>query len=84
MINQQMQSTGPRYSNVLCTFGHQCVLPCASQSAVDLTDQLHVIKKGVKSIKIGETDHVGGAASCSLGEQKQKNASEKQYILDFW
>lgn len=54
------------------TFSHQCVLPCAGHCAVDLSDQLHVVQKGIEGVKIGEADHVRGAATCSLVEKEHR------------
>lgn len=53
------------------TFGHERVLPRAGQCAVDLTQQLHVVQEGVEGVEVRETDHVRGAATCSLAEQRQ-------------
>lgn len=58
------------------TFGHQRVLPRAGHGAVDLSDQLHVVQKGVEGVKVGEADHVGGAASCSLAKDKKDRTSD--------
>ena len=51
------------------TFGNQCVLACSSQRAIDLADQLHVVKQGVEGVEVGEADHV---TPCSLGEETQR------------
>lgn len=48
------------------TFGHERVLPRAGQCAVDLAQQLHVVQEGVEGVEVRETDHVRGAATCSL------------------
>ena len=52
------------------TFGHERVLSRASQRAVDLTNHLHVVQKGVEGIEVRETDQVGSAAPCSLVEER--------------
>lgn len=54
-----------------CTFGDESVLSRASQCAVDLTDQLHVVQEGVESVEVREADQVRSAATCSLAEDKQ-------------
>lgn len=48
------------------TFCNKRVFVCASNGAVNLADQLHVVQEGVEGIEVGEAHHVGGAASCSL------------------
>lgn len=48
------------------TFGDQGVFVSASEGAVDLADQLHVVEESVEGIEVGEAHHVGDAASCSL------------------
>lgn len=54
-----------------CTFGDESVFARASEGAVDLADQLHVVEEGIEGIEVGEAHHVGGAASCSLrGDSK--------------
>jgi len=45
----------------------------ASEGAVNLADQLHVVEEGVEGIEVGEAHHVGGVASCSL-EKDTKSA----------
>lgn len=62
----------PCKRNNLCTFGHERVLPRACQCAVDLTDQLHVVQEGVEGVEVREADHVRGAATCSLVEERQR------------
>lgn len=56
------------------TFGDQCVPVGAGQSAIDLTDQLHVVEEGIEGVEVGEAHHVRRAASCCLknrGKQSQ-------------
>ena len=52
------------------TFGHECVFSRAGQRAIDLADQLHVVQQGVKCVEVREANHVGGAATCSLEEER--------------
>lgn len=66
--------------NNLGTFSHERVLPRASQCAVDLAYQLHVVQEGVEGIEVREADHVRGAAACSLAEERQRISSTKSTI----
>lgn len=48
------------------TLSHFDIFPVASQSAVDLSNEFHVVKERIKSIKIGETNLMGCGTSSSL------------------
>lgn len=52
----------------MCTFGDFYVSAVASQGAVDLSDQLHVVEQRVEAIEVGEADLMGCAATRGLGE----------------
>lgn len=50
------------------TFGDFHVSAVASQGAVDLSDQLHVVEKRIKAIEVREADLVRSAATSNLGK----------------
>lgn len=65
----------PSYTKILAgktsdlvslTLSHLYVFPAASQSAVDLSNEFHVVQERIKSIKIGETNLMGRGTSSSL------------------
>lgn len=50
------------------TFGDFHVPAVASQGAVDLSDQLHVVEKRIEAIEVREADLVRSAATSNLGK----------------
>lgn len=50
------------------TFGDFHVSAVASQGAVDLSDQLHVVEKRIEAIEVREADLVRSAATSNLGK----------------
>lgn len=50
------------------TFGDFHISAVASQGAVDLSDQLHVVEKRVEAVEVREADLVGCAATRNLGK----------------
>lgn len=60
-----------RQASLARTFGDERVSVRAGEGAVNLAHQLHVVEEGVEGVEVGEADHVGGAASCSLEEEPQ-------------
>lgn len=48
------------------TLSHLDIFLVACQSAVDLSNEFHVVKERIKSIKIGEADLMGRGTSSSL------------------
>lgn len=58
------------------TFSDERILARPSESAVDFTDQFHVVQERVESIEVGEAHHVRGAATCCLRGHIQLNLSQ--------
>lgn len=52
---------------------------CASEGAVNLADQLHVVEESVEGVKVREAHHVGDAASCSL--QKHPTNGSRHVLI---
>ena len=50
------------------TFGDFHIPAVASQGAVDLSDQLHVVEKRIEAIEVREADLVRSAATSNLGK----------------
>lgn len=48
------------------TFSNKSIFARPSQSAVDFTDQFHVVQERVEGIEVGEAYHVRGAATGCL------------------
>lgn len=63
-----MQINRNRLLRTTRTFSDKCILASSSESAVDFTDQFHVVQERVEGIKEGEAHHVRGAAPCCLGD----------------
>jgi len=55
-----------RLQTFLPTLSHFHIFSISSQSTVDLSNELHVVKEGIKSIKIGKADLMGSGTSSSL------------------
>lgn len=64
-----MQINRNRLSQTASTFSDESILASSSESAVDFTDQFHVVQERVEGIEVGEAHHVRGATPCCLGEQ---------------
>ncbi len=61
---------------MLQTFSDEHVLARPSESAVDFTDQFHVVQERVESIEVREAHHVRGAATCCLRGHVLLNRSQ--------
>lgn len=68
----------------MCTFGHERVLPRASQCAVNLANKLHVVQERIEGIEVREADHVRGTSSGSLAERRKAMHIRYGFISRFF
>lgn len=53
------------------TFSDFHISAVASQSAVDLSNQLHVVEQRVEAVEVGEADLMRRATPCNLGKKEE-------------
>lgn len=53
------------------TFSDFHISAVASQSAVDLSNQLHIVEQRVEAVEVGEADLMRRATPCNLGKKEE-------------